>query len=188
MIKKYKKFSIDKKLKKELEKLIENINIRNIYDDLPKGSLSLHRLNQVFPKELYEGIDYEIKYPGGMIIFSTELNSTIENKDKFFQNIKSFFEKKLKSFVNDLNVVKRVKQILFDIFNLIGYTFGKNFNGMYKSKDGKIYNEKSYTITITDVSSIMLKYIAEKICKEFKQETVMLNDFNENKVYFIDKY
>lgn len=182
MIKRYEKFSIDK----EIEKLIQPIKIKNIYDDLPKGSLQLHRLNQVFPRELYEGVDYETEYPGGMIIFSTELNATIEDKEKFSQKIKLFFTKKLKSFVNDLNVEKRIKNILFDEFNLIGYTFGKNFNGMYKSKDGKIYNEKSYTITIVDVKSSILKLIAEKVCKEFEQETVMLHDFNENKVYFID--
>jgi hypothetical protein len=168
---------------KELESLIENINVIDIYDDLPKGSLSLHRLNQVFPHELYEGVQYETEQPGGMIIFSTELNATIE---KISNRVKYFFESKLKSYVNDLNVNKRVKEILIDDFNLIGYTFGKNFNGMYKAKNGKIYNEKSYTITITDVKSTILKLISERICQEFKQETVMLNDFNENKVYFIN--
>jgi hypothetical protein len=41
-------------------------------------------------------------------------------------------------------------------------------------------------MTIESVDSDVLILIATEICKEFKQETVMVRDSNKNKVYFIN--
>jgi hypothetical protein len=39
---------------------------------------------------------------------------------------------------------------------------------------------------IVGVDSDILILIASEICKEFKQETVMVRDFNKSKVYFVN--
>ena len=39
---------------------------------------------------------------------------------------------------------------------------------------------------IDGVDSDVLILIASEICKEFKQETVMVRDFNKSKVYFVN--
>lgn len=73
-------------------------------------------------------------------------------------------------------------------YDLQGYTVGKNFRGSYTSKNGMVFNEKSYTIDIAGIDSDALKLIASEICREFKQETVMVRDFNDGatKVYFVN--
>jgi hypothetical protein len=132
--------------------IIENSGfvISDIYDVLNiKGIIDSFKLNNIVPKYLYEGVDFELEQPGGIIIFSTDLNK----------------------------------------YELPGYTVGKKFKGSYTGKNGIQFNETSYTIDISGIDSTGLKLIATEICREFKQETVMVRDFNNNatKVYFINQ-
>jgi hypothetical protein len=55
-------------------------------------------------------------------------------------------------------------------------------------KNGIPFNEKSFTIDIAGVDSDALILMASEICREFKQDTVMVRDFNKNgtKVYFVN--
>lgn len=77
-----------------------------------------------------------------------------------------------------------LKKILLDKYEQPGFTLGKNFRGAYKSKNGLTFNEKSFTIDIAGIDSDALVLIASEICREFKQEAVMVRDFNRNKVLF----
>lgn len=73
-------------------------------------------------------------------------------------------------------------------YELPGYTMCKNFRGSYTGKNGITFDEKSFTIDIAGVDSDALKLMATEICREFKQEVVMVRDFNDNatKVYFVN--
>jgi len=131
--------------------------ISDIYDVENIGGLvSSFKLNNIFPKYLYEAVDFHLDNPGGVIIFSTDLNSTLIR--------------------------------FLDKYELPGYTVGKNFKGSYIGKNGLSFNEKSFTIDIAGVDSDALVLMATEICREFKQETVMVRDFNKNKskVYFVN--
>jgi hypothetical protein len=164
-------------------------NIKNIYDEENvKGIISSMKLNNVIPNYLYEAVDFELDNPGGTIIFSTDLNSTLGNAETVSDKVKFFFDSKWKTFLNRLNVNKRLKKILLSKYELPCYTVGKNFRGSYTSKNGITFNEKSFTVDIAGVDSDALKLIATEICREFKQETVMVRDFNDNKtkVYFVN--
>ena len=176
---------------REIKKILtENgFSVNDIYAvENVSGLISSFKLNCVLPKYLYEGIDFELDTPGGVIIFSTDLNSTLSNAETIVDKVKFFFDSKWKTILNRLNVSDRLRKILLNKYELPGYTIGKNFKGSYTGKNGIPFNEKSFTIDIAGVDSDALILIASEICREFKQETVMVRDFNKNatKVYFVD--
>jgi len=162
--------------------------VQDIYDiENIKGIVDSMKLMNVLPLYLYEGIDFELDNSGGVIIFSTDLNSTLGKAETFKDKVKFFFDSKWKTFLNRLNVSDRLKKILLDKYEQPGYTLGKNFRGAYKSKNGITFNEKSFTIDIAGIDSDALVLIASEICRQFKQETVMVRDFNKNKVIFVNE-
>lgn len=161
--------------------------IEDIYDvENINGIISSMKLMNVLPIYLYEAVDFETDYSGGIIIFSTDLNSTLSKAETFLEKVKFFFDSKWKTFLNRLNVGHRLKKILLDKFEQPGYTVGRSFRGAYKSKNGITFNEKSFTIDIAGIDSDLLILIASQICREFKQELVMVRDFNRSKVLFVN--
>lgn len=177
--------------KSEIVTILEEngFEILDIYDvENVKGLIGSIKLNKVVPNYLYEAVDFELDEPGGVIVFSTDLNSTLSSSKTVIDKVKFFFESKWKTFLNRLNVSSRLKKILLDKYELPGYTVGRNFVGSYTGKNGLTFNEKSFTIDVAGVSSDALKLIATEICREFKQETVMVRDFNPDrtKVYFVN--
>jgi len=175
----------------EIKLIIEKngFEIKDIYDvENAKGLFGAMKLNSVIPIFLYEGVDSELENPGGTIIFSTDLNSTLASAEGFVDKVRFFFQSKWETFLNRLNVSSRLKEILLKKYKLPGYTMGKNFRGSYTGKNGITFDEKSFTIDIAGVDSDALKLMATEICREFKQEVVMVRDFNDNatKVYFVN--
>ena len=178
-----------KNLTKEINHILEENGflIQDIYDvENVSGIISALKLSEVLPLYLYEGIDFELDNSGGVIIFSTDLNSTLGKAETFSDKVKFFFDSKWKTFLNRLNVSDRLKKILLDKYEQHRFTLGKNFRGAYKSKNGLTFNEKSFTIDIAGIDSDALILIASEICREFKQEAVMVRDFNRNKVLFVN--
>lgn len=170
--------------------LSENgFEILNLYDaeNINNFSSSL-KLNSVLPKHLYEDVQYVFDNPGGIIIFSTDLNATLGKAETFKDKVKYFFTSKWKTFLNRLKANKRLNDLLLNKFELGGFTVGNSFKGSYKAKNGLQFNENSYTVEIAGVDSETLKLIASELCREFKQETVLVRDFNETpmKVYLVN--
>lgn len=50
----------------------------------------------------------------------------------------------------------------------------------------KVYNDKSTSLEINDISSEMLLLFAIEICKTFRQDSVLIKDFNKNKFFLCD--
>jgi hypothetical protein len=161
--------------------------IQDIYDvENIKGLISSLKLNEVMPIYWYKAVDFELGNSVGVIIFSTDLDATIVKAETFSDMVKFFFDSKWKSFLNRLNVSDKLRNILLDKYTQPEYTLGRNFTGSYKNKNGITINKNSLTIGIVGVDSDVLILIASEICKEFKQETVMVRDFNKSKVYFVN--
>lgn len=135
---------------------------------------------------LYEEFDFELANSDGVIIFSTDLDATLIRAETFSDMVKFFFDSKWKAFLNRLNIRGRIKNILVDKFIQSEYTLSRNFFSGHTSKNGITLYKKSFTIGIVGVDSDILILIASEICKEFKQETVMVRDFNKSKVYFVN--
>ncbi len=145
------------------------------------------KLENVSPIYLNEAVDNKFDDSSGLITFSTDLNFTLVKAETFIDKVKFFFDSNWKAFLNRQNVKGRLKNILVDNNIQSEYTLSRNlFSAAHKSKHGITLYKKSYTMTIESVDSDVLILIATEICKEFKQETVMVRDFNKNKVYFIN--
>lgn len=136
---------------------------------------------------LNKEIDFEFENSGGTINFSTDLDATLIKAQTFIVMVKFFFNSKWRAFLNGINVRGRIKNILADKFIKSEYSLRRNLLSVYTSKNGVImYKKKSYTMAIDGLDSDVLILIATEICKEFKQEIVMVRDFNKNKVYFVN--
>jgi hypothetical protein len=135
---------------------------------------------------LDEAVDNKFDDSSGLITFSTDLNFTLVKAETFIDKVKLFFDSNWKVFLNRQNVRGRLKNILVDNNIQSEYTLSRNLFSAHKSKHGITLYKKSYSMTIEGVDSDVLILIATEICKEFKQETVMVREFNKNKVYFIN--
>ncbi len=161
--------------------------IQDIYDvENINGLISSLKLAEVMPIYWYKAVDFELGNSVGVIIFSTNLDSTIVKAETFSDMVKLFFDSKWKAFLNRLNVSDKLRNLLLDKYTKPEYTLGRNFTGSYKNKNGITINKNSFTIGIDGVDSDVLILIASEICKEFKQKTVMVRDFNKSKVYFVN--
>lgn len=144
------------------------------------------KLENVSPIYLNEAVDMELDDSSGLITFSTDLNFTLVKAETFIDKVKLFFDSNWKAILNRQNVRGRLKNILVDKNIQSEYTISRNLFSAHKSKNRITMYKKSYTMTIEGVDSDVLILIATEICKEFKQATVMVRDFNKNKVYFIN--
>ena len=127
------------------------------------------------------------RHRGGMIVFSPQVNAVKLNEDEkenekqqnFLSDWQSSFAEGLSSDLVADYVAKYAKDYQ-------GYTFGKGFSGHYVSKSGKIFDEKSLTLEIIGISSQDLIELAETLAWAFFQETVLVKDYNNGKVYLVD--
>lgn len=130
-----------------------------------------------------EGIEFEPSsdYQGGMIIFSTEVNSIKLSDNKFINWIKQ----KIKTLKNNFSKFNKIDK-LAQKHDLVGWTVGRFLNGRYTGRDNKVYDENSLSVEIVGVDTNTLIEIAEEICREFEQETVLVKDYNNRKILFVN--
>ena len=144
--------------------------------------------NKSWERHIFEGIAPEQygldKYKGGMIVFSTDVNAISLKKNK----VLNFLSKKYITFTNRYMKNKKLTKIISKKFlNDVGaFSIGNFFKGRYVS-DGKIFDEKSTSIEILGIDTDILIRIATEVAREFKQETVLLKDFNSGRNILIDQ-
>jgi hypothetical protein len=163
--------------------------------------------NQYLIKENFELVEaihnkqYSLyDYRGGIIVFSTDINSKTLNPNKILNWFESkgktylnrFFSKsKINNLVTKFNDDKGEKKMLGDeeITDYIGaFSIGNFFSGRYLDDNGDIFDEKSLSLEINGMSSKGLIYFAELIAKEFNQETVLVKDLNINKIFLVNPH
>lgn len=127
------------------------------------------------------------KYRGGLIIFSTDINAVKLSKNAIVNKIKQF----IATLNQRLTAGKKVHKTIFKYNQsneeYIGaYSLGNFFKGNYIDDSGNRYSEKSLCLEVNGISSKTLLKLAEMLCEEFKQETVLVKDLNKNKIYVAD--
>ena len=70
--------------------------------------------------------------------------------------------------------------------NVYAWTVGKYLSGVYTGNNGKTFDENSISISMIGVSRDQLFKIADEICREFKQESVLVQDNKTNQIYFVE--
>lgn len=132
------------------------------------------------------------KYKGGMIVFALSVNALIDAEEK--NRFKAFLKKTYHSVMNHVfkdkmlnKLVKNWNKEFGDIPDMYlgAMTVGNNFKGKYQSGD-KIYNDRSTSVELGGVPSELLLLFAIEISKYFKQETVLVKDFNTNKIFLVN--
>lgn len=132
---------------------------------------------------IYEGIEFEpsAEEQGGMIIFSTEINALKLSDNKFINWIKQKVES-LKNRLKSYNKIDKLAQS----YDLVGWTVGRFLNGRYTGRDGKVYDENSLSVEVVGINTETLINLAEDICNEFNQESVLVKDYNQKKILFVN--
>ena len=155
-----------------------------------KGSYSVSRYldknysyNPKYVIKASEGIQWEPEEhtKGGIITFSTDVNSKEQSENTFINWIKQ----KASTIKNRVLKNKKIDKIAQN-HDLVGWTVGKYLRGRYTGKNGKVYDENSVSLEIIGVDSDILLDIAEELCIDFIQESVLVKDYNTGKIFFVD--
>ncbi len=135
-------------------------------------------------------------YRGGIVVFSTDVNSLQISKNK----LTNWLKKKMKTYMNRFFVKSKLAKLVGkfnkadktlggdEVSDYIGaFSIGNFFSGRYVGDDGNTFNEKSISIEINGISSKGLIYLAEEIAREFNQESVLVKDLNKNKIFLVNQ-
>jgi hypothetical protein len=131
--------------------------------------------------ELTEEIDFEFEDKGGVIVFSVNVNAVELSKNKLVRFIKN----KLETVTNILFKSSKINKVIKNNPEIFGVTIGNFVKGRYKAKDGSLYDESSLSVEIVGITSDVLNKVAEELAQEFKQETVLVKNYDENKIYLV---
>lgn len=140
-------------------------------------------ISQQLPKVIAEGIDFtpSDNEQGGMIILSTEVNAMKQSENKIVNWIKQKYE----SLKNHFTANSKIDKIA-QAHDLVGWTVGKFLHGRYTGHNGQVFDEKSLSIELVGIDSSTLITIAEELCHAFKQESVLVKNYNKQKVLFVN--
>lgn len=72
-------------------------------------------------------------------------------------------------------------------YGVVGFTVGNFFKGRYPAADGSVFDETSTSIEIIGIPQAALLVLATEIAKEFKQETVLVKDYESQRIYLADR-
>jgi len=174
-----------------LNETYEQIGANSLMEAIKLNGFSINRDNDSSAKTLYiksnvdneltEEIDSEFKDKGGIIVFSVDVNAVELTKNKLVRFIKN----KIETTKNILFKSSKINKIIKNNPEVYGVTIGNFVKGRYKAKDGSLYDETSLSIEIIGISSDVLNKVAEELAKEFKQETVLVKNYDENKIYLV---
>ena len=153
------------------KKIYEQIGAGSLMEGLKLNGFSINKkhdpdadtfyIQPNVESELNEKIDFEFEDKGGVIVFSVNVNAVELSKNKLVRFIKNNPE-------------------------IFGVTIGNFVKGRYKAKDGSLYDESSLSVEIVGITSDVLNKVAEELAQEFKQETVLVKNYDENKIYLVN--
>lgn len=154
------------------------------------------RNSRAFTSNIEEGVakdQYGLsKYRGGVIVFSTDVNA-VNRGSGLLGKLKSWADNKLETIKNRYSKDSKLSKLIQkfnsthnDDLHIGAFSIGNLFNGRYVS-GGNVYDEKSASIEILGVPSEVLLLLGTEIANDFKQETVLIKDFNRDKFYLADR-
>jgi hypothetical protein len=190
------------RLQKELDFFIEEID-----PQVWSNGYQISKINIDTTFLEAEGFQFPSDSQGGMIVFSNEVNAVVDRADskrgkyadtpmkKIKQKIKNFTRKTVYTALNKIKEGALISKA-FDALEKVygqdifrGITIGNGFKGVYEHKSKKNgketitrYSEKSKTITIAGMDTPTLIKFASAIANYFKQEEVLLYDYNDQKI------
>lgn len=169
----------------------EEVGANSLMEGIRLNGFSISRNNDPESKTVYfssdneneltEEIDFEFGDKGGVIIFSVNVNAVELSKNKLIRGIKN----KIETIKNILFKSSKINKVIKQNPEIYGVTIGNFVKGRYKAKDGSLYDESSLSVEIIGITSDVLNKVAEELAKEFKQETVLVKNYETNKIYLV---
>ena len=138
--------------------------------------------------EAVHGEQYGLaKYKGGVITFSTDVNAVKMSGNKLINKIKQVVET-FKQRIGKGNIIHKAVRRFNDASeeHIGAYSVGNFFHGRYVGDSGEMYNEKSVSVEVNGLSSKSLVKLAEYLAEMFRQETVLVKDLNNGKIFLVD--
>ena len=114
---------------------------------------------------------------GGMILLSTDVNATVGN------GIRSWLAAKLRTSWQRCRRDALVDQVILEQLAkaslAIGWSIGAMVVGRYYDPEKKVlYVERSFSVEVLDAPYPLLKAIAEKLRRAFRQQEVILKSYD----------
>lgn len=136
-----------------------------------------------FKFTISEAIKYELNKSemGGVIVFSTDVNASLGDTNPIVRWFKSKYQTWVNRLTRASKVMKAVKQV-----GASGFSIGNLFKGRYVSDSGQVFDEKSLSVEVLFISHKQLIDLATLICQTFNQESVLVKDNSNGKIYFVD--
>jgi len=167
----------------------KSISPRTLMEGIELNGFSINRKNDNTAETIYfddkneltEDISYEFKDKGGIIVFSINVNAIKLSKNNLISIIKNKIETLKNRFLKD----KKIDRVISKYEEIYGITVGNFVNGRYKAENGSLYDEKSLSIEIIGIRTDVLNKVAEDLAKEFKQETVLVKNYQTNGIYLV---
>ena len=179
----------EKLLKKQQERIDEKYNgntigLGNAYSSKRAIYNSLDKSNDINAQVLQESIRQELDENrlGGIIVLSTEVNAIKLSKNKLI----NFLKQKYLNVANSISKDKKIKDVLARNLSEVGWTVGNFLRGRYVDEHKNVYDEKSFCVEINGITNNKLIKVAEDLCKEFNQDTVLVKLYNPPRILFVD--
>jgi len=127
---------------------------------------------------LFDEIDHSFdeEEKGGVIVFPTDVNAVELYPHKFINAITQFKT----TWKNRLSSSKAIEK-----HPVNNWAIGSFFKGKLSERAGSVFTAKSPSVEITGVTYEQLIAIAEDLCREFQQESVLVKSYSENKVLLV---
>ena len=131
---------------------------------------------------LLEGIStlFPVNKRGGMITFSTEVNSEQLSKNIVVNYLRKLYKSIENRFTKDAKIDGILKK-----HGLGGWTVGHGLHGRYTSPSGKVFDESSSTLDLVGIDTNKLISVAEDLCTVFGQTEALVKDYSSGDVYLV---
>ena len=132
---------------------------------------------------IIDAIDFEIGdgKRGGIITLSTDVNAIPLSENKLVNWEKQKYVSLKNRFTKSGMIDKIAKK-----HDLIGWTIGNFLDGHYRTKDGSDFNERSISVEIVGIDFDTLISVAEDLCRDFIQQSVLVKSYDTGHIYFVN--
>ena len=133
---------------------------------------------------VHESVDMDFSEAerGGVIVFSTDVNSVKMSDNKLVNWVKQH----LTTFWNRHSVVRRIGDLVKRFNEVYGITIGGFVKGRYFDRvNNKTFDETSTSVEVVGIAKEVLLRVAEAIAKEFQQQTVLVKCYTDNSIMLV---
>lgn len=114
------------------------------------------------------------------ITFSTDVNSVTLSSNPVINALKQ----RILSMKNRRHAESIIDRIAANL-SINGWTIQSGLRGKYRDSNGKVFTENSARIDLVGVEADKAEYLARLLCREFKQESVLMCTVDYQSVDFV---